>query len=307
MAEERAGLDPTPAAPAGLTSRSSLTTAVAAFGVYMEQRDFSPHTIQAFDSDLQILEQFIGVGTAIGQIGTRDLNAFVQWLVGERGVACSPKSLARRVTTLKVFFGWLAETGVLPDDRAAPVVHRPVMAPLPRVLTDAEVDGVLGVTQVLRTADRADARPHLLVTLLLHTGIKKGECMGIVLNHVDLSDPTQPVLWIRYPDPRRRHKERRLLLPTWWPAVLAEYRAQYEPKEALFPCTARNLEYVLSDVAERAGLRDGLSFEMLRWTCGVRDYQAGTPADRLRQKLGLSKISWRETGPKIAKLAGEPL
>lgn len=291
--------------PASLSSQSSLHAAIAAFQTPMQQRDFSPHTISAFNFDLQILEQYLGAGTAIGQISTRDLKAFVHWLAHERGVPCSPKSLARRITTLKVFFEWLTETGVLSEDPAAPVVHRPVLTPLPRVLSDEEVTRVLTVTQERRSGPRPDARPHLLVTLLLHCGIKKGECMGIVLNHLDLSDPAQPVLWIRYPNPRRRHKERRLSLPADWPTVLAEYRAQYQPQERLFPCTARNLEYVLDDVAEAAGLTDGLSFETLRWTCAVRDYRAGMPAERLRQKLGLSKISWREVGPKIAQLAGE--
>jgi len=293
--------------PSGLSSDTSLHTAIGAFQSYMHQRDFSPHTVQAFNSDLRLLEEYIGPGTAIGQIGTHDLNAFLRWLAGERGVPCSPKSLARRTTTLKVFFGWLAETEVLPEDPSAPVVHRPVLTPLPRVLSDTEVERVLAATQALRTGKPPDARPHLLVTLLLHTGIKKGECMNIVLNHIDLSDPEQPVLWIRYANPRRRYKERKLLLPAWWPAVLAEYRAQYQPKERLFPCTARNLEYVLRDVAEQANISEGLSFETLRWTCAVRDYRAGMPPDRLRQKLGLSKISWRETGPKIARLAQEPL
>jgi site-specific recombinase XerD len=298
---------PQPEPPAGLTARSSLRTAVDGFQAHMQQRDFSAHTVQAFNSDLDILGQFVGVGTAVGDISTRQLNNFARWLVNERGVPCNPKSLARRVTTLKVFFGWLAETGVLAQDPSAPVIHRPVLTPLPRVLSDAEVERALAVTQTLRSAERRDARPHLLATLLLHTGIKKGECMGVVLNHVDLSDPDQPVLWIRYADLRRRHKERRLQLPSRWPAVLLEYREQYQPQERLFPCTARNLEYVLKGVAEQAGLPDGLSFEMLRWTCAVRDYRAGMPPDKLRQKLGLSKISWRETGPKIARLAGEPL
>ena len=290
-----------------LSQNTSLRTAIEAFQTYMHQRDFSPHTVQAFNSDLRMLEQFVGPGRAIGRISTHDLNAFLKWLAEERGVPCSPKSLARRVTTLKVFFGWLAETEVLPNDPAAPIVHQPVISPLPRVLSDKEVERVLEVTQAMRTADPPDARPHLLVTLLLHTGIKKGECMNIVLNHIDLSDPDQPVLWIRYANPRRRYKERKLRLPAWWPTVLAEYRAQYQPEERLFPCTARNLEYVLKEVAERAGIKDGLSFETLRWTCAVRDYRAGMPPDRLRQKLGLSKISWRETGPKIARLAAKPL
>jgi integrase/recombinase XerD len=238
------------------------------FEVHMQQQGFAENTIRAFLSDLNILAQFVGVGTAIGVISTRDLNRFTDWLVRERGVPCNPKSLARRVTTLKVFFGWLVEAGVLPFDPADPVVHKPVMTPLPEILSDAEVERVLGVTQSLRHAEKPDARPHLLVTLLLHTGIKKGECMKFVMNHFDFSDPTQPVLWIRYANLRRQHKERKLRLPVWWPAVLAEYRAQYQPQESIFPCTARNLEYVLADVARRAELGHALSFEMLHLARG---------------------------------------
>jgi len=280
---------------------------MAAFEVHMERQGFAENTIKAFLSDLNILAQFIGVGTAVDAVSTQDLNRFVPWLVHERGVPCNPKSLARRVTTLKVFFGWLAEAGVLSADPSAPVIHKPVMTPLPKIVSDLELERVLGVTQALRHAEKPDARPHLLVTLLLHTGIKKSECMNVVMNHLDFSDPAHPVLWVRYANPRRRHKERKLRLPVGWPAVLAEYRAQYQPQDALFPCTARNLEYVLARVAQQAELPDSLSFEMLRWTCAVRDYQAGMPADKLRQRLGISKITWREVKVKIARLAGPPL
>jgi site-specific recombinase XerD len=306
-ADALADESPQAVAPPELSSRSSLRAAMGAFEVHMQQQGFAENTIRAFLSDLNILAQFAGLGTAIGAISTQQLNRFTHWLVHERGVPCIPKSLARRVTTLKVFFGWLAETEVLTSDPAAPLVHKPVMTPLPEILSDAEVDRALAATQALRHGEKPDARPHLLLTLLLHTGIKKGECMNIVLNHLDFSDPAHPVLWIRYANPRRRHKERKLRLPVWWPAMLAEYRAQYQPQESLFPCTARNLEYVLADVARRAELPRGLSFEMLRWTCAVRDYQAGMPADTLRQKMGLSRITWREVGNKIARLASPAL
>ncbi len=298
---------PQAVAPPDLNARSSLRTALSAFEAYMQQQGFAENTVKAFLSDLNILVQFVGVGTDIGAISTRDLNSFAHWLQTDRGVPCSPKSLARRITALKVFFGWLAETGVLPSDPAAPVVQKSVMAPLPTILSDAEVERALGVTQAMRHAEKPDARPHLLLTLLLHTGIKKGECMSIVMNHLDLSDSSNPFLWIRYANPRRRHKERKLRLPIWWPAVLAEYRAQYQPQEALFPCTARNLEYVLANVADLADLSDGLSFEMLRWTCAVRDYKAEMEADKLRQKLGISKITWREVKVKITRLVAPAL
>jgi integrase/recombinase XerD len=283
---------------------------MGAFEEHMQHEGFSQNTIKAFMSDLNILSQYVGAGQAVGEIGVKDLNNFLDWLQHGRGVPCNAKSLARRLTTLKVFFGWLTEADVLEIDPAAPVAHKPVSTPLPQTLTEDELERVLEVTMALRHPEegrRADARPHLLVTLLLQTGIKKAECMNIVLNHLDFSDPNAPAVWIRYQDPRRRHKERKLRLKTEWPAVFEEYKEQYKVEDALFPCTARNLEYVLADIAQAADLKNGLSFEMLRWTSAVRDYRAKMAAERQRQKMGLSKASWREVKVKLARLAQKPL
>jgi integrase/recombinase XerD len=67
------------------------------------------------------------------------------------------------------------------------------------------------------------------------------------------------------------------------------------------------LEYVLANVAKLADLPNGLSFEMLRWTCAVRDHRARMDTERLRRKLGLSQMSWQETEPKLIRLAEPPL
>ena len=98
---------------------------------------------------------------------------------------------------------------------------------------------VLVVTREMMAKEKPDPRPHLLVTLLLHTGIKKQECMGLKLSHIDTYNPKEPVVQIRYANPRMQHKERRLRLPAEWTHTLAVYRRIYEPKETLFPCTAR--------------------------------------------------------------------
>ncbi len=99
-------------------------------------------------------------------------------------------------------------------------------------------------------------------------------------------------------------KERKLALGPTFTAVYSQYLREYQPKEHIFECTARNLEYVLEDLATAAGVKGGASFEQLRWTCAVRDYRNGMSANQLRQKLGVSQITWRETLPKIQKLAG---
>ncbi len=288
-----------------LTSDASLTHAIGAFDNYMIERGFTENTRQAFRLDMQLLDDYLPAGTTIGEIGTATLNAFLRWMENARGVPCSPKTLERRITTLKVFFGWLAEEAFLPRDMAAPIIHRTVSAPLPDTLTDDELAALLDVTQRMRRGDektKPDARPHTLLTLVLNTGIKKAECTNIHLNHLDLAHTEHPALWVRYKNPRRRHKERRIPLPPTWPAILDEYLEQYPTRQLLFPWTGRNLEYVLTGVAEEADV-SRLTFETLRWTCAVRDYIEGMESDALRRKLGLSEISWYEVETRIDLLA----
>jgi site-specific recombinase XerD len=301
-----------PQPPGRLNPRSTLVEASIEFKRYMEGRDLSENTIKSFQYDLNILAGYLGKRRALGEIGLRDLKQFVDWLQHGRGVPCNVKSLARRITTLKVFFAWLAESGVLTDDPAAPLLQVQFSTPLPDILYGDQVSQLLSATQLLRQAGvpsqdaggrKPDARPHLLVSLLLATGIKKSECMNIVLNHLDLSDAEHPAVWIRYANPRYRLKERQLKLDPAWPHVLEEYKLQYKIRDKLFPCTARNLEYVLADAGKLAELDQQVSFEMLRWTCAVRDSKAGMPGDELRRKLGLSEVTWREAGDKIARLA----
>lgn len=304
IGERRQSFPPLPKGRVSLNGDSSLELALGAFKQYMRDRGFTAHTQQAFSQDMMILREYLEPAKSIGDISTATLNAFLRWMERERGIPCRPKTMERRITTLKVFFGWLAEEGYLPKDVAAPLIHKEASGALPDILSDDDIAKVLEVTETIRqggTSGKPDARPHLLFQLILNAGIKKSECVEINLNHLDMSDPSQPALWIRYRNPQRRHKERCIALPLTLVPVLEEYLEQYKPDEKLFPWTARNLEYVLTNVAHEAGL-PRLSFEMLRWTCAVHDYAEGMEPQKLREKLGLSQISWYEVETKLALL-----
>lgn len=293
-----------------LNANSPLQAALGAFEQHMREEGFALNTIKSFASDIRLLGKYIGAGQPIGEIGTENLNKFLNWLVYERNVPCSPKSYARRVTTLKVFFGWLNESGVLLLNPAEAVVQMSVTSPLPTLPTPSEIDRATAVTEAWRTGEtitgekrKPDSRPHLLLTLLLQTGMKKGETMGLVLNHVERDDELNPQIFVRYKNPRMRYKERKLAIDPEWLEILDEYVAQYEIDEAIFTCTARNLEYVLRDVSDEAGIEPGLiSFENLRWTSALNDLRAGMEPDLIREKLGLSKVTWRETKSKLERL-----
>jgi len=294
-----------PESTAHLTAQLPLAPALKAWEIYLTDQGNSHHTVKAFLSDLRLLAAYLPPDRTLGAITTNDLNLFIQWLEKERGVPCSPKSLSRRITSIKAFFRWLQRGGVILVDPAEKVAQRSVTSPLPTVLTEAERQAVLEAAEKHRHSTRPDARPYALLYLLLTTGIKKSECLGIHLNHIDLEAPNGPIVFIRYASPTNRYKERKIGLEPEWLPVYKEYLEQYKPVDKLFPWSPRRLEYLLEDIGREAGLEKHLSFDMCRWTCALSDYRSGMESEKIRQKLGISKIQWREVGQKLRQLAGK--
>ncbi|GAP10471.1 site-specific recombinase XerD [Bellilinea caldifistulae] len=286
-----------------ITSQTPLLPAIRSWEIYLLDQGKSPYTVRAFQNDLQLLAGYLPPDRPVGAISTRDINNFLNWLQQGRGVPCSPKSLSRRITSIKSFFRWLHQSGRILVDPAEKVVQQSVISPLPTVLTDEEVEKALETANAYRSAKKPDARPYTLLLLLLSTGIKKGECLAIHTNHIDLEAPGGPILFVRYASPRNRYKERKIPLPEEWVASYREYLAQYQPKDVIFPWSPRRLEYLLEDIGEEAGLHKHLSFDMCRWTCALRDWNADMNREHLRQKLGISKIQWREISLKLKQLS----
>jgi site-specific recombinase XerD len=291
-------------AAAHLSEQTGLMPAINTWEFYLYDQGRSRNTVKAFLSDVRMLTEVLPPDRTLGAITTNDLNNFLHWLEHERGVPCSPKSLARRVTSIKSFFRWLQKGGVLMVDPAEKVVQHSVQSPVPEVLTEAEIEAALLSADRYRRKAKADARPYTLLALLLATGIKKSECLGIHLNHVDKESPEGPIIFIRYASPSNRYKERKLLLTEDWLPAYEEYLSQYNPVDRLFPWSPRRLEYLLEDIGQEAGLTKHLSFDMCRWTCALQDYLNNVEPDKIRQKLGISKIQWREVHLKLRTLSG---
>ena len=127
--------------------------------------------------------------------------------------------------------------------------------------------------------------------------------MGLALKHVDLSDPDHPAIEVHFPGQAKRRRERRMELPAEWTAAYQRYVQRYQPRERVFECTDRNLNYVLGTAVKRAGIEKRVTLQLLRDIYAVRQLRHGVPFDTLRERLGLSDETWYETAEKYRKLA----
>lgn len=286
-----------------INAESTFPVVIRAWEGYLSDQNKSIYTIKAFKGDIQLLASYFSPDKTIGSVTTSDINNFLDWMNNERKVPCSPKTNSRRITSIKAFFKWLKSFGIIESDPAAAVDQKPVESPIPEILTRNEVERVLASADAYRTAKKPDARNIVLLQLLLSTGIKKSETLGISKNHIERDDPENPKLHVRYGSILNRAKDRTIDLPASWLEVYDEYLEQYRPVDKIFPWSPRRLEYLLEDIGRDAELTKHLSFAMCRWTCIVKDYVEKVPLEVIRDKMGVSQVQWRDIINKVKILA----
>ncbi|GIV85814.1 MAG: hypothetical protein KatS3mg052_2821 [Candidatus Roseilinea sp.] len=280
-----------------------LDEALLAYAQHLERRPISDNTRKAFWGDVNRFARFLMAESQLvpplSSITSDRIRAFIAH-EERRKNANSPKSVERRLTSVKVFFRWLRDCGYIAVDPADSVPYKPLVDPLPAHLTEAQAAAVLQAARRVAAGARPDARALAIISLVLETGIKKSECLR--LTHDDLDRDARQI-WVRYDKKHLKFKERQLPISAECLQALDEHLRRRQPRGRLFDCTGRNLEYIFNrKIAPQAGL-DSLTFEMLRWTCALRDYRAGTMDEaQLQYKYGLSPLAWKEMEAKLARI-----
>ncbi|HET8912857.1 MAG TPA: tyrosine-type recombinase/integrase [Ktedonobacteraceae bacterium] len=281
-----------------LTDQSSLAACALPYQQELKLRGKSTYTITCFLSDLKMLMDFLGRDIPVGRITKEQLTDWLMKLkFGAKGRMPAPKTMARRVTFLKNFFSWLATENIIREDPSLSLVLERPLPPLPQLLFADEVERLLE-----RAAD--DPRCLCLVFLVLYSGLKKEEVMGLKLEHIDLNDPQSPMITIHFAaSTGKQHRERRLALPAEFTRILNQYRDKYHPNNELFVCTDRNLNYILARAVKAANIEKRVTLQLLRDTFAVQQLQAGVTMETLRERLGLSDEAWLEAREKYRRLA----
>ncbi len=299
----------------------TLLEVLPAFEQHMREDGFANNTVKAFASDVRLIAGYLP-DTPVGAISTEDLNRVVNQLKehkfkksadDENWSTYKEKSMARRITTIKVLFGWLRKTDAVFMNPAEPVVQTSARGKLPTIPTAEEITKARAIARAWSEGEAPagkhqarDSRPLALLSLLLDTGAKKSEIKALQLEHILRDDPLNPQIHIRYLNPRLKYKERKLAIDPETLAILDRYIDDYALTDELFTCTPRNLEYILRDIALELGYEkkkpQPFTFENLRWVSALQDLMAGMDELLIQEKQGLSKVTWRETRNKLDQL-----
>jgi site-specific recombinase XerD len=269
-----------------------------AYYTYLSSGGFSKYTPDDFTGDVKKFGVYCKE-KKIQEITERDIESWISFLKtpSPRGEGLRAKTISRKLTALSNYFQWLTVNEVITAE-ANPmldIANSRVSSPLPEILFETEC------TQLLSIAS-SDPRTYLLFLLFLETGIKLEELFGLRVSHFDFSNRYAPEMMIKHTG-KKEKKSRKLKLPTDIIPVFNDYIGTYKADDVLFPYTPRFVRYLISETAEKAGVKKKVSAQILRDTCAIRQLRRGEGIERVLMRLGLSETTWEDAKVKYEKLA----
>jgi site-specific recombinase XerD len=271
----------------------SLKDAHNQFTEYLASRKRARATIVAYGKDIEQLISFLtNMGKkTIGEVSRDEVDAFLKKLAAD---SYTPKSVSRKINSIKTFFRFLKASSILTTDPAIEIEHPKYEVKPPRILSKIEY-------RALRDACRGDARIYAIVELFLQTGIRIGELANLTtedLNEAGLHIAAQ-----------EGHAERNVPLNKAAKEALDRYlaiRGTNGTSNALFitktgrPLLIRNIRTAIDRYFRIAGI-EGAKVNDLRHTFIAHHLMAGTPITTLSKLVGHKRLSTTERYLELVK------
>ena len=270
------------------------------FGDYLrEEQDLAADTVRNYLSDLRQFAAFCESSWSEGEehsepfspsgVTTPTITLYRSHL--KNALELKPASINRHLISIKRYFGWTVDEGVVSRDPSKAVKLVPRVIPPPRHLTDKEETAlVAAVEQYGSLRDRA------LIVVALHTGLRAEELCGLGPSYVKMAKRSGRLeVW------GKRGKYREVPLNYTAREALSEWMAELpEESPCLFPSrkgekngngerelrpiTDRALGYIVSKYAGLAKVED-VSPQDLRHRFGY-EMAKRVPLHRLAQIMG---------------------
>lgn len=268
-------------------SATSLSATHQQFIKNLRDKGRANATILAYGKDIDQLIEFAALQkiTAPQAITPNLIEQFKAHLEAE---GYTPKSISRKINSIKSYFRFLRSQKLIQDNPANDISHPKVELTPPRILTKLEY-------RALRDACRRDERVSAIVELLLQTGIRISELAG--LNQEDV-DATNKKIHIRS---EADHEARSIPLNQPAAKALEEY-LKYRPKtnaKTLFvtktgrPFLIRNIRAAIDRYFRLAGITNA-KVNDLRHTFIAEQLAAGTPLVYVSKLVGHKRLTTTE-------------
>ena len=238
------------------------TDSLSSFISYLSSRGLSENSIKAFSSDVKEYLAFNGQPT--------------EWLESLKLRGLTNKTLARKRSSLSIYFKFLGLDIELP--RIKPEMK------LPTVLLEVEAKALLEAS----TKTRNPQRDRLIVELLLKTGLRLSELLNLKISDIE---EDHGITFLKV-NQGKGAKDRRIpIVDRHLVKELNAYTKKMSQDTFLFDISARRVQYIVKDIAKKAGITKNIHPHTLRHTAATLYLKKGVNIESVRKTLGHSNLS----------------
>jgi integrase/recombinase XerD len=266
------------------------------------ERGLSDNTLAAYRRDLGAFDQWLqSRDTPLEAASRGDIQAYLAHLLALRR---SPRSAARVLSCLRGFYRYLLREGLRNDDPSLDLDGVRTGRPLPKTLSEEDVDALLGAPD---TDSALGLRDRCMLELLYACGLRVSELTGLLLGQVSLNQGVVRVSG-------KGGKER--LVPigdealSWLQRYLASARPELlagQASDAMFPgragkaMTRQTFWHRIKRHAVTAGISAPLSPHVLRHAFATHLVNHGADLRVVQLLLGHSDLSTTQIYTHVAR------
>ncbi|MBX7534542.1 tyrosine recombinase [Qipengyuania sp. GH1] len=249
------------------------------------ERGAARNTLLAYGRDLRQAEEMAGSELAA-------LSAAQLAKLGQGWSSLAPSTMARKISALRQFYGFLIDEGEREDDPTHALPRPATRRPLPKILSHDQVEALFQCAETEAASERAEAvRLLTMLELLYGSGLRATELVSLPLSAVPRDEPFLTVTG-------KGGQARLVPISSRAKKVLSRWLAVRQTDSRwLFPSRSGHLTRIrlfqlLKDLAARADLPpEKLSPHVLRHAFATHLLEGGADLRALQTLLGHADIA----------------
>lgn len=267
------------------------------------EKGLSPHTRSAYCTDLLAFARWLeGRGLTLETVGRDAVLDHLGWRLSEGYQA---RSTARFLSGLRSFYKYGVREGRIAEDPTLLVSMPQLGAPLPKSLSEADVEALLAAPD---TDDSLGLRDRTMLEVLYATGLRVTELISLTLDEINLREGSLRVFG-------KGSKERLIPLGeeaiAWLESYLKTARPLLlggQPGDILFPSqrgtpmTRQTFWHRIKLLAQVAGIRTSLSPHTLRHAFATHLLNHGADLRTVQMLLGHTSLSTTQIYTHVARV-----
>lgn len=267
------------------------------------EKGLSPHTRSAYRTDLLAFARWLeGRGLTLETVGRDAVLDHLGWRLSEGYQA---RSTARFLSGLRSFYKYGVREGRIAKDPTLLVSMPQLGAPLPKSLSEADVEALLAAPD---TDDSLGLRDRTMLEVLYATGLRVTELISLTLDEINLREGSLRVFG-------KGSKERLIPLGeeaiAWLESYLKTARPLLlggQPGDILFPSqrgtpmTRQTFWHRIKLHAQVAGIRTSLSPHTLRHAFATHLLNHGADLRTVQMLLGHTSLSTTQIYTHVARV-----